>query len=423
MTEKFKIFMISDHPLSTSGVGCQSRYLINSLIDTGKYSFRCLGAAIKHENYDTIKVSDDFIIKPVDGFGSKDEIRQILATEKPDAMLIFSDPRFFIHVWEMEDEIHQVCPIVYNHLWDELPYPKFNQVLYESTDEINCINDLTYGFLKDNFPHPERVNFIPHALPKEIFHPIPDEEKKRYRSLLLGPDREDHFIGFWINRNARRKRPNDLLESWKIFIDDLERTHGHKKATLVLHTDPLDKEGPNLIATAEMLGITQNIFFSTERMEFEKINILHNISDFGINVSLAEGFGLGTLESMYVGNPIIATKTGGLTRQVVNVHTGEENGVALEPDASPMVGSQLVPYIYEKIVNNDQTAQAIMKLYEMGPEKRRDLGLKAQKYAHEEFSMERLTTSWDESLTRTINKWRDDSRSLYTPWEMREVRI
>ena len=63
MSSKKKILMISDHALSTSGVGVQSRHLINGLVEKGDWTVRQLGAAIKHADYTTIKVNDDFIIK------------------------------------------------------------------------------------------------------------------------------------------------------------------------------------------------------------------------------------------------------------------------------------------------------------------------------------------------------------------------
>jgi glycosyltransferase involved in cell wall biosynthesis len=99
-----------------------------------------------------------------------------------------------------------------------------------------------------------------------------------------------------------------------------------------MHTEPLDNEGPNLFKVTEMLGIQNNVFFSRERIEFEKMNVLYNICDFCINTSYAEGFGLSTLESMMTGTPIIAPKTGGLTRQVVDHRDGTHNGVALDID-------------------------------------------------------------------------------------------
>ena len=118
MKAKKKILMLSDHALSTSGVGCQSRHLINGLLKKGEWTFRQFGAAMKHDNYDVVAVNEDFIIKPVDGFGTKDLLRTTLAAEKPDILFLFTDPRFFIWLFEMEDEIHQQCPIVWWHVWD-----------------------------------------------------------------------------------------------------------------------------------------------------------------------------------------------------------------------------------------------------------------------------------------------------------------
>ena len=93
-----KILILSDHALSTSGVGTQTRHLINGLQERypDEWTFRQFGAAMRHQDYDTIVVNDDFIIKPIDGFGNPEMIRIALATEKPDILFIFTDPRFFI---------------------------------------------------------------------------------------------------------------------------------------------------------------------------------------------------------------------------------------------------------------------------------------------------------------------------------------
>lgn len=414
MTKKKKILMLADHPLSTSGVGIQARYLINGLLKTGEYSFRCFGAAVKHSNYNTIKVNDDFIVKPIDGFGNRDILRLALATEKPDVLFLFTDPRFFIWVWEMEDEIHQICPIVYWHVWDNLPWPEYNRVLYESTDLINCHSHLTYEMVHEHFP--EKTNFIPHALPKDTFKPCTPTRKRDLRVKRLGKDRADHFIGLWINRNAKRKRPSDLLESWALFLKKLEEKHGHKKAILIMHTDPVDDQGPNLLKVTEHLNIIDNVVFSTERVEFNEIAELHNISDFFINISMNEGFGLGTLEAMQSGNPIIAAKTGGLTRQVVDHRDESENGVALDIDMRSLVGSQMVPYIYEDYCSIENTAAGILKLYDMGPEVRQNLGQKAREYVLSEFSLEKTVEDWHKTLSQTVETWKNNRHKIYKPW-------
>ena len=60
MTEdgKFKVVVLSDHALSTSGVGTQTRHLIEGLLKKNKWSFRQFGAALKHQDYRTMVVND-----------------------------------------------------------------------------------------------------------------------------------------------------------------------------------------------------------------------------------------------------------------------------------------------------------------------------------------------------------------------------
>lgn len=415
MTKK-KILMLSDHALSTSGVGCQSRYLIDGLIRKGNWSVRQFGAAVKHSNYDIVRLSDDFIIKPVDGFGTPDMLRKTLAVERPDVLFLFTDPRFFTWVWEMEDEVHQICPIAYWHVWDNLPVPKFNQVLYDSTDLINCHSYATYDYVKDMAPG--RVNFIPHALPQEVFRPLDDKaEVKNLKVQLIGESRKDHFVLFWVNRNAKRKRPNDILWAWQLFMKKLKEKHGKSDASLLMHTQPDDQEGPNLYATAEMMEIQDSVIFSPERIDFMKMNVLHNISDACINISYAEGFGLATLEAMQCGKPIIALKTGGLTRQVVDYRDGSENGIGLPVEMQSLVGSQQVPYIYEDYCSAETTANAIMKLYEMSPEEREALGKKARSYVLSEFSLQRTIDDWDRTLTELIDNWKPGASN----WSIKEM--
>ena len=59
MTEikkKKKILVIADNPLAPSGVATQTKYMIESMLKTGEYSFICLAGAIKHNDYRPMKV-------------------------------------------------------------------------------------------------------------------------------------------------------------------------------------------------------------------------------------------------------------------------------------------------------------------------------------------------------------------------------
>lgn len=403
---KNKILLFSDHPLSSSGVGTQARWLINGLIETGRYSFKCFGAAVKHNNYDIDIINDDFIIKPIDGFGTRDLIRHAIATEQPDCVLLFTDPRFFIHIFEMEDEIHSVCPIAYNHLWDNPPWPEFNRVLYESCDLINCINKQTFNMLKENMPT-HNVGYIPHAVPNELYFQLTQEQNKQNKIQLLGQNRADHFIALFVSRNARRKRANDLLVSWRQFIDQLQISEGHSKATLLMHTDPFDQEGPNLHRVIDQLKLNENVVFSNERLDFQKMNVIYNLSDVVINVSLNEGFGLSLLEAKMAAKPLIAVKTGGMIEQVFDDETGTEFGCALEPDVKSLVGNQMIPYIYEDYVSHKKVTDAIMKMYKLPQSERERIGNLAQINAQTKFNIKNTINDWDISLTKLINDWKN----------------
>ncbi len=366
---------------------------------------------MKHPDYRTIMVNEDFIIKPVDGFGNREVLRATLINEQPDAVIIFTDPRQFMWLWEMEDEIRQFCPILYWHVWDNDPYPTFNDVWYRSTDTINCLSWKTYELLKPN--HPEKVAYIPHAFPKEVMHPLPAEQVKAIRAQNFGA-RADWLMGLWVNRNATRKMPNDVLNAWKEFLDNLEVKEGHRKALMVMHTDPVDPEGPNLYAVVDQLGIRDNVVFSTNKLEFQDMNGLYNCADFVVNISKAEGFGLSLLSALMIGKPIVGLKTGGMTRQLVNHETGFVHGVAIEPAARTMVGSQVVPFIYDDHANYHDVSKAYMDIYELvkrNPAKLKELSENAMAYAAKEFNYETVLQAWDESIMQSIKTFSETKGS------------
>ena len=124
---------------------------------------------------------------------------------------------------------------------------------------------------------------------------------------------------------------------------------------------------------------------------------------------------------MQAGNPIIAQTTGGLTRQVVDHRDGSENGIALPPDARSLVGSQIVPYIYEDYCTNENTASAIMKMYEMGPEGREKLGKKAREYTLSEFNLDDTIEKWNQTLLDLVDRWENDRKSIYKSWRMKTL--
>lgn len=404
---KTKILLLADHALMNSGVATQSRFLSKGLINSGKYQIFQFGAAKKHSpDTKTIKLSDDWFIEPVNGFGTKQQVRRMLTQWKPDVIFLFTDPRFFTWLFEMEDEIHQVCPIVWWHVWDNYPFPEFNTGYYDATDAINCHSHMTYTMLSET-KYKDKTKFIPHAVPKTEYYPMTPEATKLAKQQIL-PGKEDHWTCYWINKNFGRKRPADLMLAWSFFVNRVEKEEGHRNVNLFMHTNPRMPVGANLIELSKHFKIEDTVTFSTDHVDFKRLNEHYNISDVTINIANAEGFGLATLESMMTGTPIIAPLLGGQTRQIIDHRTGVENGRALPIEMRTLNSTQQVPYIYDEWCSSETIAQKIWEMYKLSPEERETLRDQVLDYVNFEFDYDNTVNAWDESIQETIRSWRDN---------------
>ena len=416
--KKIKIFTLSDHPLTPSGVGTQTRYIIEGMLRTGKYQFISFGGLIKHQDYRPIKTEefgDDWIIIPTDGYGTQDAVRAMLWSEKPDILWFMTDPRFWGWLWQMEEEVRYNVPMVYYHVWDNFPLPEYNKANYDSNDFIATISKVTDEIVKNVAPDVGR-KYIPHAVDLNIYKPLEGKLVKNLRDDNF-KENKDKFILFWNNRNARRKMGSSLILWFKDFLDKV----GHDKAILLMHTNPKDPAGPDLEALIEKLGLGNGqVLFSRDKLAPENLAAMYNIVDCTINISDAEGFGLGTLESLSCGTPIIVNMTGGLQEQVTD---GEEwFGIGLEPASKSIVGSQEVPFIYEDRLSKESVVEAMLEMYNKTPQQRKALGLKGHEHVKKNYNFDNFIKTWDEVFTKIHEKegsW--ETRNRKQNWTLEEV--
>lgn len=419
MTDKIKILTISDMPLSPSGVGTQTKYVIESLLKTGKFQVISLGGAIKHPKYDPIKTEewgDDWVIYPIDGFGTPDVVRSIMRNHRPDLLWFMTDPRFFGWLWEIEDEIRSQMPMVYYHVWDNFPAPYYNEKFYNSNDVICSISKVTDAIVREVAPDVES-HYVPHAVDGDIFKPMPTEATSDLRKEQLGESHEK-FVFFWNNRNARRKQSGTLLFWFKEFLERV----GKDKATLIMHTEPKDPNGQDLEAIAKKLDMHEDgqVFFSKQKYPPQILANIYNMVDCTLNISDAEGFGLATLESLSCGTPIIVNMTGGLQEQV----TDGENwfGIGLEPSSKAIIGSQDIPYIYEDRLNKEAFIEALTKIMEMSEEDRKALGEAGREHVQKNYNFKDFCDKWPTLLEDIHNRYGSwESRKNHSTWTFEEV--
>jgi len=427
MTKK-KILAISDHPLSPSGVGTQTKYFIESLLKTGRYSFICLGGAMKHQNYQPQKVEpygDDWVIYPVDGYGNHEIIRSILQKEKPDVLWFMTDPRFYGWLWEIENEVRAVCPMVYYHVWDNFPAPSFNGPFYRSTDKVVCISKVTHKILETVAPDVESC-YLPHAVNSDIFKKFTSSEdkeniKKTRQSIfnMASPENrnKNKKIFMWNNRNARRKQSGTLIWWFKEWLDKV----GHDKATLVMHTDAKDPHGQDLPHLIQHLGVDQGqVLLSTNKVQPQELALMYNAADYTINISDAEGFGLATLESLSCGTPIIVNMTGGLQEQVTNGN--EWFGYGIEPASKTVIGSLQVPYIYEDRITQQDFEKYLTKALKMPKKQYNKMALQGIGHVKENYNFDRFESEWVKLIDDVIERHKSwENRELYKRWHLLEV--
>jgi glycosyltransferase involved in cell wall biosynthesis len=389
-------------------------------LESGKFEIFSLGGAIKHHKYDLVSVDpygNDWRIFPVDGYGTQELIRSVLRNEKPDIVWIMTDPRFYEWLWLIENEIRPLCPIVYYHVWDNYPYPMFNKKYYESNDHIACISKLTYDIVKNVAPETDS-SYLPHAVDNKVFTYASPEQKVKVRERLLPKEDREKFIFMWNNRNARRKQSGTVV--WW-FNEWLEENNLREKAKLIMHTDPRDGHGQDLLHIVEHLEINNNeITFSTEKLNLEDMYVLYHLADCTINISDAEGFGLATLESLSCGTPIIATMTGGLQEQVMSPEG--EYGVPIFPTSKAVIGSQNVPYIYEDRISASHFKAALTKIYSMSDESRVEMGRLARQHVVNNYNFENFSNQWVKLMTDVHEKegsW--DTRAKYNNIRFGEV--
>ena len=234
----------------------------------------------------------------------------------------------------------------------------------------------------------------------------------------LGSHAKDKFVFLWNNRNARRKQSGSLMFWFKEFLDKV----GHDKACLVMHTEPHDPNGQDLLKIIDHLELNDGqILLSTQKYPPNELAMMYNIADCTINISDAEGFGLATLESLACKTPIIATMTGGLQEQVTN---GEEwFGIGLEPSSKAIIGSQEIPWIYEDRLNGDDVVDALYKMYSMPVEERKNLGERGFEHVMMNYNFENFQTNWVEtmdSIHERYGSW--ENRKGFESWKLVEIK-
>ena len=454
--DRKKILLLCDDIRMHSGIATMAREIV---VGTAHhFNWLNVGAAINHpeagkgldisaEVNKFANIDDSWVrVFPNNGYGDAMLIRNLIAQEKPDAIFIFTDPRYWVWLFEIEREIRNSIPLFYLNIWDDYPAPLYNKAFYESCDllmaiskQTKNINEIVLGEAAEG----KLIKYVPHGINHNHFFPIREGHEnfgllQEFKKNMF-KDKEIDFVVIFNSRNIRRKSPGDVILSYRMFCDMIGQ-EAAKRCALVMHTQAVDENGTDLYAVREAVCDDSyvNVFFSQDKLETPQMNLLYNIADVGMLITSNEGWGLSLTETMMAGKMIIANVTGGMQDQMRFEHDGKwidftpdfpsnhrgtvkdcgDWAVPVFPSNISLVGSVPTPYIFDDRCAPEDVAKALCDVYDMGKEERDRRGLLAREWVTSDESgmsarqmCENVIDSMNEAFEKFVPRTRYD---LYT---------
>ena len=310
---KGRILAVADAPFAPTGYGNQSNAVLSRLAARGwdVYQLGCnhfpnertpVGpdGYIHHNGIKVIPNSE--ASKGPDGlYGSKESIWDLYQKLQPDVIWTLNDFYRVAGLTELGDEF--VGKWVH---WLPVDNP------YGNKDWAHFMNRMRYFVFLSSFGWQnlaEHVGEIPfkdavyHAVPADVFYPLPNREEVRRRHGLEGK-----FVIVTVGRHQPRK----MIYQSAYAVGEWGRDK--KDWVWLVKADPDDpamqKAPPNerdLRGILSQYGCLDKVLFEPKHLDDAAMNELYNCGDIFLHISGGEGFGIPYAESMLAGVPCILT--------------------------------------------------------------------------------------------------------------------
>jgi len=395
-SQKPIILAFTDDIRANTGVGIQARKFLTALAK--KYAVHQIGVSSNVANLSPVEYQG-VIIHPIREYKDKDQFMKVFATLNPDIVILFTDPRFFEQVFLIDNEIRTTAKLCLYHLWDNEPFPEYNNAWYAACDYLIMISKFSYELFKKAG---KEVTWIPHGFDSAEFYPLPQKDKDANRKIFLsevGMKDTNQFIIFWNNRNLHRKRAADVIYAFNEF------NKVNPDSILLMNTDILDLDGTDLKKIVRKFAPNAPIVINIDTLSTEKMNLLYNLADVSLNISYAEGFGLSVGESWMAGTPVICTKTGGMVEQMPQMAI--DKNFVLEPSVRNIHGLVNAPYVFWDYVSVDQVVDALTSMYVLkkyNPQEYERLSVEGMNHVRNNYDVKNTQNLWLDFIADILEK-------------------
>ncbi len=232
----------------------------------------------------------------------------------------------------------------------------------------------------------DKLEIIPHGVDSSLFYRLPDSKENIKKSLY--PNRpdfyEDSFIVFNGNRNQPRKRIDLTMKAFELFSNDKP-----DNVKLYLHMGMTDSH-IHVQKLAKRFNIENRLIITNfksgvQGIPVDRLNLIYNATDVGLNTGLGEGWSLTNMEHVVTGSP-----------QVVAAHSALKElyydcGLLIPPSMG-FVLDNIMTTGY--LVKPEDVAEKLELLYK-DKELYRDLSKKGiQKFTDPMYSWKEITKRW-----------------------------
>jgi glycosyltransferase involved in cell wall biosynthesis len=316
----------------------------------------------------------------------REQLPDVLREVRPDIVLVHDDASAYaIHRRAIEEygdaRVAVYCPIDWPEVVPGVPKSLADvDLVVTYTDYGDRVLERSFGDV--GLSSPPRAT-IGHGVDGALFRPFAGGRTRVREELFADrPELRDAFIVLNANRNVARKRVDLTLRGFAAFARE------RADAYLYLHMGMSDR-GCDVLALAAELGIAGRLLVTTRGARHpdvpdERLNLIYNACDVGLNTCEAEGWGLVAFEHAATGAPQVVPDGSACAE--------------LWRDAGVLVPATPTPPLGGHVVAPDDVATALASLYD-DRELLGGSGSRAQAHVRApEFGWGRIASEWEAVL-------------------------
>lgn len=180
-----------------------------------------------------------------------------------------------------------------------------NVACFDFLDEIVVFSSITYKALEKVIPKHVKLTRLEYPFLTYSPQLSRNEVLSNYD---LGLDRVYTLFVFDMHSYIERKNPYGVLSAFNSALQQ------NKSLYLILKITNFDlwrKDSQDLLLSIKTLGLSKSVTIISDNLTEQEMRELIGCCDIYISLHRAEGLGLGMLEAMSLGKPVIATRFGG----------------------------------------------------------------------------------------------------------------